>query len=424
MPRPIQAGHRPVSRRGARALLGAAVLGLSGLATVAAAQDMANGPRPACASSQHWNADMAMCMAGAEAVGPALMLHVNQFALASSTSGPRGLSRVTGPGTWMVMFEAPLSPHNTFHIDVMGSPEQLTVGETGTPQLLQTEHIDSMHAHDTIMELAFSDVLSFGDGSRPQQLTLLFAPRGEASIGPVPFMHRSSAEGNPDAPLGHALQDGFHDASTVLGLEYRNAGTALEMTAFSGQGVSWPLPLHRPDSYGLRINQAVGEHVTLGASYAHVLVADDVSGTRHTRFAAAWLAASTSVRGNPLTASLIWGRTWTAQEAALNSMLGEAVYRIRRDKVFGRAELLALTPDQLALSPAGGSAKPRWVAAFTAGYERTLVETGRFSLFAGGSYTMDALPAAFRPAYGSAPRGGKAYLRLTFDASWPGAATR
>ena len=224
--------------------------------------------------------------------------------------------------------------------------------------------------------------------------------------------------------LGHGLQDGFHDASTVLGLAYRNGGTAVEVTAFSGHGVSWPLPLHRPDSYGVRVNQALGDHVTLGASYADVLLADDAGGAQHTVFASAWLTASPSVRGNPLTASLIWARSRTAQEAAQNSFLAEATYQVRRDKLFGRAELLQLTPDQLALSPAGGGAQARWVGTITAGYERTLVEKDRFSLFAGGAYTMDAVPAAFHPAYGSAPRGGKVYLRLKVDASWPAASAR
>ena len=85
---------------------------------------------------------------------------------------------------------------------------------------------------------------------------------------------------------------------------------------------------------------------------------------------------------------------------------------------------MQLTPEQLALSPAGGGAQARWVGAITAGYERTLVEKDRFSLFAGGAYTMDAVPAAFHPAYGSAPRGGKVYLRLKVDASWPAASAR
>jgi hypothetical protein len=160
---------------------------------------------------------MGMCMPGQAKPKTSLMFQLNQFMVYSNTSGPRGQSRLTGPGLFMLMYDAELSPKNHFRIDLMGSPEQLTVGDRGTPQLLQTDHLDNMHAHDR------------------QKMTFLFAPRGEAAIGPVPFMHRESAAGNPDAPLGHALQDGFHDASTVLGIEYQNGATTLEATAFSGQ---------------------------------------------------------------------------------------------------------------------------------------------------------------------------------------------
>ena len=117
MPQSIHAGNRPYSCVGRRILFGAAVLGLPGLASFAAAQDAADAARPACAHGQHWDADMAMCMGGdgravATLVGPTLMLHVNQFAVASTTSGPRGLSRVTGPGTWMLMLDAPIMPRS------------------------------------------------------------------------------------------------------------------------------------------------------------------------------------------------------------------------------------------------------------------------------------------------------------------------
>ena len=120
---------------------------------------------------------MNMCMPGQRAATTSLMFQLNQFMLYSNTSGPRGRSRVTGPGMWMLMYDQTLSPNNRLNIDVMGSPEQLTVGDKGTPQLLQTENIDNMHAHDTIMALEFRDALTLGDDGK-QQLTFLFAPRG------------------------------------------------------------------------------------------------------------------------------------------------------------------------------------------------------------------------------------------------------
>ena len=410
---------------------------------------------PQCALVEHWDPRMGMCMAGAAAAkhietslpspggaatpaasssspsdgsmdpnmnmfapGAAkpkatLMLDINQFMVGSSTSGPRGQSRLTGPGSWMLTYDNDLTPSNHLSINVMGSPEQLTVGNKGTPQLFQTDHIDNFHAHDTIMALEFRDAVSFGDGGK-QRLTFLFAPRGEAAVGPVPFMHRESAEGNPDAPLGHALQDGFHDVSTVLGMEYQIAHTSIEFTAFSGQTITWPLPLHGPDSYAVRLSQDVSDQVRVGASYADALLPDDAGGAEHNQFISGWLTTSHQIRGGSLKSAFVWGSARTAGGPFLNSFLEEAVYQRGRNNFYGRAEALQLIPSQLALVTNDGAEDARWVEAFTVGYERMLFEKRELSLFVGGSYTKDIAPAGFQPSYGSDPHGVKIYLRVKF----------
>jgi hypothetical protein len=192
----------------------------------------------------------------------------------------------------------------------------------------------------------------------------VFAPRGEASVGPVPFVHRPSAEGNPDAPLGHALQDGFHDASTVLGLAYRCGRTSVEATAFSGQGVTWPFPLHRLDSYALRLNQDINDQVEVGASYVDTLSPSDTGG-KHTRIVSGWLTTSHRIRDDTLKTSFVWGRSLPGGGAAAKIFLEEAVYQHGRNKLFGRAEALQLAPDQLDIATADRPGDPRWVEAFT-----------------------------------------------------------
>jgi hypothetical protein len=230
-------------------------------------------------------------------------------------------------------------------------------------------------------------------------------------------MHRASAEGNPDAPLGHGLQDGFHDVSTVLGVAYRNSGTTVEATAFSGHAIRWPLPLHQVDSYGVRATQEINDHVLIGASYADVLTPDDAGGAAHEKFVTGWLATSHKIHGATLKSSVIWGRVRAGKDAALNSFLAEAVYQRGMNKIYGRGEILRITPDQLDVAPLNGSTSAKWVKALTIGYERTLVEKGPFSFFAGGSFTKDFAPAEFRPNYGSGPRGAKLYFRIKIDSS-------
>ena len=350
---------------------------------------------------------------GATTPKATLMLHINQFMVGSRTSGPRGQSRLTGPGSWMLTYDNDLTSRNHLSIDIMGSPEQLTVGNKGTPQLFQTDHIDNFHAHDTIMALEFKDSVALGAGGK-QRLTLLFAPRGEAAVGPVPFMHRESAEGNPDAPLGHALQDGFHDVSTVFGLEYEIAHTTVEITGFSGQAIAWPFPLHSPDSYAVRLNQKISDNVRVGASYADALLPNDTGGAEHNQFIAGWLTTSNQIRGGSLKSAFVWGSARAGHGPFLNSFLGEAVYQRGRNNFYGRVEALQLTPSQLALVTNDGAEGARWVDAFTVGYERALFEKRELSLFVGGSYTKDIGPGAFQPTYGSDPNGVKIYLRVKF----------
>ncbi|MEO5809614.1 MAG: hypothetical protein ABIR51_06105 [Sphingomicrobium sp.] len=317
----------------------------------------------------------------------------------------------------MLMYERDLSPTNTFRIDLMGSAEQLTVGRIGTPQLLQTENLDAMHAHDTIMALELRDTIKIG-ASGGKELTFLFAPRGGAAIGPVPYMHRPSAEGNPDAPLGHNLQDGFHDVSTVFGIGFRTGRTFVEGTRFSGKSVSWLFPLHKPDSFGVRLTQGITEEAEIGASYADVLTPDDNGGpSEHERFASAWLATKHKIHRNTLKSSLIWGQLRTSGHPSQNSFLAEAVLLLQSDNIFGRVELLQSTPGQLSLTQTNGPEQLRWVGALTLGYERSVLKRGGMSLLAGSSITKDFVPRSFEGDYGRRPGGAKLFLRLKFDSA-------
>lgn len=371
---------------------------------------------PPCPAGQKLDPVMNMCMPGS---GPpssstVVMFHLNQYMVYSNTTGDRGLSRTTGPGHWKLMLDKGVSTRHHLAILVMGSLERWTVGDRGTPQLFQTEHVDRMHPHDTLMALEFRDVVALAP-SGTRKLTLLFAPRGEAAVGPVPFMHRESAEGNPDAPLGHNLQDGFHDASTVFGLGYEVGRTTAEATAFSGQSTSWPLPMHGPDSYSLRVNQGLSDHVGVGASVLDVLLQEEGGGA-HKRFISAWLTTTRLVGQHPLKSSIVWGQIRDGFKRTLNSFLGEIVYQAGKNKAYGRAEILQATPGQLDIELADGSNAAAWCQAYTAGYERTLVTLGGLTLYGGGSFTRNFAPSAFLPAYGSGLGAVKAALRMSWAA--------
>ena len=158
-----------------------AVLAIALFATASHAQDMAPMTQPAtppavatvppadCPLGQVRDPAMKMCMAPPARCKPAVMVRINQFLAYSATSGPRGQQRVTGPGAWMLMIDKDLLPRNRFSVSVMGSLEQYTVGSIGTPQLLQTENLDAMHAHDTLMAVEFRDTIKLGAANEAKQ---------------------------------------------------------------------------------------------------------------------------------------------------------------------------------------------------------------------------------------------------------------
>ena len=95
-----------------------------------------------------------------------------------------------------------------------GYREMFQVGETLDGRPL----IDRQHPHDFLMQAA---VVWRTPVPNDYRLTLAGAPVGEPALGPIAFMHRSSASENPTAPLGHHTFDSTHIAIGVFtaGLE-------------------------------------------------------------------------------------------------------------------------------------------------------------------------------------------------------------
>ena len=63
-----------------------------------------------------------------------------------------------------------------------------------------TPLIDHQHPHDFLMQAVGGVAASVRHGFA---LTFAGAPIGEPALGPIAFMHRSSAAENPMSPLGH-----------------------------------------------------------------------------------------------------------------------------------------------------------------------------------------------------------------------------
>ncbi len=154
--------------------------------------------------------------------GPwALMLHGEGTLQGLAHAGSphyrgRGISAVN----WFMTSADRRTVGGTLVLRAMASAEPWTVRGCGYPDLLATGEVcdgdsmhDRQHPHDLFMELAATYDRPLIGSTR---LQVYGGPVGEPALGPAAFMHRTSAAGNPVAPLTHHALDSTHVSFGVL----------------------------------------------------------------------------------------------------------------------------------------------------------------------------------------------------------------
>jgi hypothetical protein len=400
--------------------------------------DQPTPPNPhGCPPGQHWDPYMGsgMCMPDTNSNGIMTMIEGNQYLMHTTSTGPRGKSGFSAPNMMMVMVDKKTSDRNTLEIMGMLTTDLWTVPRNGTPELFQTgeanavgtPYLDAQHPHSSpIMGLTFSDILRFGSNGQ-NKITFIFAPRGEATAGPESFMHRPSAQGNPDAPLGHHMQDVFHIESNVKAVKIDYGRWTVEGSTFSGRESSPAqvnLPLPPADSYGFRTNYRVNDNVTVGGSYARVHAVDLANNPQRIaedeRVYAAWIQTTNVIRNGTLRTATIWGQNNNRTSGErLNSFLEEFMYELGKNNFYGRLELVQRTPEQLEIQVTDGKSGAKWIKAFTLGAEREVFSTPNTKSYAGLAFTKYAVDRQFQAAYGKDPFTVKATWRIKFNAGMP-----
>src|SRR5213079_3458555 len=167
------------------------------------------------------------------------MLHGAIFPRYVNASTRRGDDRIDAPNWIMGMYSHPLGDNAQFGARLMMSLDPLTEGGRGYPLLFQSGESwngeplhDRQHPHDLFDELSISYSQKFQDDLSAY---LYFGYPGEPALGPPTFMHRTSAMGDPDAPLGHHWQDSTHVTFGVAtaGLVWRTV--KIEGSVFTGR---------------------------------------------------------------------------------------------------------------------------------------------------------------------------------------------
>jgi hypothetical protein len=380
--------------------------------------ETANGPQlpsPHAASGTGWQpasvpANEWMWMRG----GWELMAHGTIFAGYNQQGGPRGGGKGESVNVGMLMEQHQLGA-GTILFRQMFSAESLTSPHPGFPELFQTGEtyhgeplVDHQHPHNVFAELSALYMLPL---TKKLSWELYGGPSAEPALGPVTYMHRTSASELPLAPLGHHLQDSTHTSFGVITTGLVIDRVKLEGSAFNGREPNeerWSIQPGALDSWSGRASVAPNANWTAQYSVGrleHPEAAESGSQWRQTASA----EYSRHLTAGNWATSFVWGRVHKiATGTNLNGYLLESTLNFReKNYAFTRLELI----DKDELFPLAAMHPAYRVGAYTFGGVRDLIHDRAWQLGLGADVTLYAKPAALDAAYGMKPVSFQIFLR-------------
>ena len=344
-----------------------------------------------------------------------LMAHGVIFTDYNQQGGPRGEGKAESVN-WGMLMEQHALGSGTILFRQMFSAESLTSPHPGFPELFQTGEtyhgeplVDHQHPHNVFAELSVLYTLPLGEKFSWE---LYGGPSAEPALGPVTYIHRSSAAELPMAPLSHHLQDSTHTSFGVVTTGFRIERVKLEGSAFNGHEPNeerWSIQPAALDSWSGRVSVAPTRDWTAQYSIGHLDHPEALEPWNQWRQTASVEYNHPLVLGNFAT-SLVWGRVHEiATTARLNGYLLESTLNfLRRDYVFTRMELV----DKNELFPEAATHPAYRIGAYTFGGVRDLVQTRAWQLGLGGDVTFYSKPAVLDAAYGVHPVSFQIFLRV------------
>ncbi len=383
-----------------------------------------------CAEKMVWDRTSASCIAlptENKTMGM-WMIHGNAFVVQNYAEGSRGRNLFSVPN--MVMADVGHSYGNQyFNTDLMLTFERWTFPKSGNPLLLQIgerneedkAYVDSQHPHSSpIMGLTFSDTISMG--TEKDYLKIFFAPRGQATEGPIAFMHRPTGMVNPDAPLGHHIgQDVSHITSTVIGGSMAIDKIQLEVSTFNGkepEPAKVDLPMGALNSFAARLGYQFADSVFAMASASEVSdpEVNDQTLKKVWRYSGSIYTKHKGRNQWYFENALIYSHINNYDHISALRSVNEEFWIHQNEsphQYWGRLEFVERTAAQLAIDGAVDIDRPKWVTAITTGYTYKIDLGDGFDSGIGASITKDFLPSAFKEAYGGDPLSAKVFLQIT-----------
>ncbi|WP_240481407.1 hypothetical protein [Novosphingobium fuchskuhlense] len=345
-----------------------------------------------------------------------VMIQANVWPVYTDQGGPRGGTKFYSQSMAMVMWLHDLGGGAKLTGQAMLSLEP-AMRHDGYPLLFATGEeaygrplADRQHPHDLFMELSARLDVPVAPGLKA---FIYGGPVGEPALGPSAFMHRASAQYNPEAPITHHWLDSTHITYGVVTAGFYGTKWQIEASAFRGEEPDenrWGIERAKLDSWSVRATFMPSPAWSLQVSHGRLKQPEaSHPGENERRTTAS--AHYNSGRG--LSAMAAFSAKQRVPGKTRTAWLGEVNWDANdHDTLFGRIENVnndELFPDH---------ADPLHDMAFRVtklelGYAYRLRIAGPLQVAVGGTGALFAKSAALSAAYGKNPIGATVFAKFS-----------
>jgi len=220
--------------------------------------------------------------------------------------------------------------------------------------------------------------------------------------------------------LSHHWQDATHITFGVLTAGLFGRHWKLEGSTFNGREPNeerWGFDRLRLDSYSGRFTAHMDSNWVFSVGYGFLKSPEALNPTESLhRITVSVLHGRKLGMDGQIATTLVWGANRHSGRTTHSALAESEAVLDRRNTLFGRLELVQKTAGDLVLPTGPGGFAPDstfTLAAPSVGYIREIVRTSTTTLGIGLQGTINALPAALDPIYGSrTPVGGMVFVRI------------
>jgi hypothetical protein len=250
-----------------------------------------------------------------------------------------------------------------------------------------------------------------------------FAYPGEPALGPVAFMHRTSASENPSATLGHHLQDSTHISFGVLTTGFTYRWFKLEGSIFNGREPDedrYGFDAHKWNSRSARLWFSPNRDWTMQISHGFLRSPEGQEPDADIRRTTASVQYNRLLHRGNWASTFVWGRNHVSSPGEvhnLNSYTAESTVNfLDKNYLYTRLELVdkdeLLRPSDRALLGITQAHPSFRIGGYTFGGARDIWDTDKVSVAIGSDVTFYSKPSILDQLYGKNPVSWKLFVRV------------